>query len=166
MSLAITFFLAKFSDVTKREIKMAKICVCVCVCVCVFFPGRPISTVIFFGGEISSDFSNGFKHVPRGILNFILLSYPVYSQIWLNFITDNRQPVQTYITIMKNKPWFNFCRPRIFCVIVFYTNNTYIIRYYIRTDRVKKESRREREREREKGERAREREGREREGEE
>jgi hypothetical protein len=96
MSLAITFFLAKFSDLTKREIKMAKN---MCVCVCVFFPSRHISIVFFWGGwgEISSDFSNGFKHVPRGILNFILLSYPVYSQIWLNCIMDDRQPAQSYI---------------------------------------------------------------------
>jgi len=44
----------------------------------------------------------GFLHVAKnveGILNIFELSYPFYSQIWLNYITDDHE--FNYITNMK-----------------------------------------------------------------
>jgi hypothetical protein len=70
--MAITLFLAKFSNLIKREIKMAEnMCVCVWGFYYLLFYYVIIIIIIIIDflnfREISSDFSNGFKHVPRGI---------------------------------------------------------------------------------------------------
>jgi len=55
------------------------------------------------------DFYIGFYHVAKNLKEYfkILISYPVYSQIWLNFIMDDNQ--FSYITNMRIKNLGSIC---------------------------------------------------------